>query len=168
MYNDMKDLIKSILGLLLWGAIAFALGWGVCRRVAKANPETVEVHDSLIVTRIDTLIFEKPVYVASYVHDTVATYFTTIEHDTVLVEVPIETRVYEEDSLYRAVVSGWQPELKELTIFPTTTTITITEKVKTKPPKFSFGLTVGPGIVITPQSETYGGLGITAGLQYRF
>lgn len=160
----MRDLVKLLIPFIIGFAIGF---WGLPGGVKNTPEPTIETRVDTLVVR-DTITREKPVPVTKYVHDTVRTYFTTIQHDSVLVEVPIETRVYEEDSLYRAVVTGWRPELKELTIYPTTTTITITEKVKTKPPKFSFGLTAGPGIVITPQGQTHGGLGITAGLQYRF
>ena len=160
----MKDFLLS----LLIAAVFLGLGFRLGRKAAKNEPGAtiITTVDTLVVR--DTITRERPVYLTRFVHDTVRTYFTTIQHDSVLVEVPIETRVYEEDSLYRAVVTGWQPELEELTIYPTTTTITITETVKTKPPKLSFGLTAGPGIVITPQGQTHGGLGITAGLQYRF
>ena len=160
----MKDFLLS----LLIAAVFLGLGFRLGRKAAKNEPGTQ------VITRVDTLVVrdtitrEKPVFVTSYVHDTIRTYFTTIQHDSVLVEVPMETRVYEEDSLYRCEISGYRPQLESLTIYPTTTTITITEKVKTKPPKISFGLTAGPGIVITPQGQTHGGLGITAGLQYRF
>lgn len=163
----MKEFTKDFIAFLL--LIAFFIGLTVYlgRKAAKNEPGTQ------VITRVDTLVVrdtitrERPVYLTRFVHDTVRTYFTTIQHDSVLVEVPIETRVYEEDSLYRCEISGYRPQLESLTIYPTTTTITI-EKVKTKPPKLSFGLTAGPGIVITPQGQTHGGLGITAGLQYRF
>ena len=48
--------------------------------------------------------------------------------DSVLVQLPIERKVYEEDSLYRAVISGYQCNLDSLTIYSTTTTITVHEK----------------------------------------
>lgn len=48
--------------------------------------------------------------------------------DSVLVQLPIERKVYEEDSLYRVVISGHQCNLDSLTIYSTTTTITVHEK----------------------------------------
>ena len=114
------------------------------------------------------MVIERPVYRYSYIHDTVRTWFTTVEHDSVLVEVPIETKVYAEDSLYRAVVSGWHPSLDSLTIYPTTTTITIHEKEKIAPPRWSFGAAVGPSILATPSGSIHAGLGATIGLTYRF
>ena len=100
--------------------------------------------------------------------DTVRAYFTTIEHDTVAVDVPIEHKVYQEDSLYRCEISGYIPNLESLTIYPTITTITIREKVKTPPPKLSLGITAGPSALVSPSGKIHGGIGATVGLQYRF
>ena len=104
----------------------------------------------------------------SYVYDTIRTYFTTVRHDTVLVDVPIERKVYQEDSLYRAVLSGWHPSLDSLIVWPTTTTITIREKEKIPAPKWSLGVTAGPSALVTPAGKTHAGIGVTAGVSYRF
>ena len=150
--------------LILFAGLGFLFG----RRSVRNGPESTIIRDTVTCTIIDTMVIERPVYRYSYIHDTVRTWFTTVEHDSVLVEVPIETKVYAEDSLYRAVVSGWHPSLDSLTIYPTTTTITIHEKEKIAPPRWSFGAAVGPSILATPSGSIHAGLGATIGLTYRF
>ena len=166
--EGLKELAKAFLGIAIIVAVSFLIG---CRYGRRTAPERLKLHvvwDTTEVVRYDTIIRERPVYLTSYVHDTVRTHFTTIHRDTVTVDVPIERRVYQEDSLYRCVISGWRPSLDSLMIFPTTTTITIRESVKTPPPKWSFGVTAGPSALVTPNGKIHGGIGATAGLTFRF
>lgn len=164
----MRELIKTLLGLLLIAGVGFVLGLGYGRRTARIPVRLSVVNDTVQVTKHDTIVREKPVFVASSTirHDTVR--FTTLERDTVFVDVPIERRVYHEDSLYHAVVSGWRPSLDSLIVWPKTTTITIREKVKTPAPRFSFGATLGPSVLATPSGQVHAGLGASVGLTYNF
>lgn len=164
----MKELIKSFLGIVLVVAVSFLIGCRYGRKTTRMPVKLSVVNDTVQVTKTDTIVREKPVFVASYIHDTVRTYFTTIEKDTVLVDVPIERKVYEEDSLYHAVVSGWRPSLDTLIVWPKTTTITIREQVKTPAPRLSFGITAGPSALVTPNGKVYGGIGASIGLTYNF
>ena len=164
----MRELIKSFLGIMLVAAVAFLIGARYGRVTAKPGHKLTVVWDTTEVVRHDTIVKIKPVHVTSYIHDTVRTHFTTICHDTVTVDVPIERRVYQEDSLYRCVISGWRPSLDSLTVWPTTTTITIREKISVPAPKVSLGITLGPSALATPSGKVHAGLGVTAGLQYRF
>ena len=135
-------------------------------------PETqpVEIRDT--VTIVDTTYIDKPVpkYVSVIKHDTVKLRYFEIRHDTVLAEVPIEMKVYQEDSVFRAVVSGFNASLDTLIVYPTITTITLTKPVEVRKPalKFSFGITAGPSVLATPQGDVHAGLGATIGLSYRF
>ncbi|MBQ5979387.1 MAG: hypothetical protein IJL58_05155 [Bacteroidales bacterium] len=89
--------------------------------------------------------------------------------DSAAVEIPIERKVYAEDSLYRAVVSGYRVSLDSLTIYPTTTTITVYKTVESrKPGRWSLGITAGPSVLASPSGQVHAGVGITAGLTYRF
>ena len=99
--DGIKELIKSFLGIVLVVAVSFLIGCRYGRKTARKPVDLRVVWDTTEVVRHDTIVREKPVYVASYIHDTVRTYFTTIEQDTVLVDVPIERKVYHEDSLYQ-------------------------------------------------------------------
>ena len=164
----MKDLLKSFLGIMLITAIAFFLGTRYGRKAAKNGPGTQVVRDTVELVKYDTIVREKPVFRYSYVHDTVRTYFTTIQHDSVLVEVPIESRTYAEDSLYYITISGWKPSLDTLILWPKETVITVTNTILPKPAKWSFGLTAGPSVLATPKGEVHAGLGVSAGLTYRF
>lgn len=166
--DGIRELLKSFLGILLVVAVSFLIGCRYGRRTVRNSPEPHVIRDTVSYTIHDTITREKLVYVASYIYDTVRTYFTTIRRDTVLVDVPIERKVYHEDSLYHAVVSGWRPSLDSLIVWPTTTTITIREKVKTPAPRFSIGITAGPSVLATPGGQVHAGLGATIGLQYRF
>lgn len=163
----MKDLVKSFLGIALVVAVSFLIGCRYGRKTCH-GPEPYIIRDTTTYIVHDTIIREKPIPVTSYIYDTVHTYFTTIRHDTVAVDVPIERKVYHEDSLYHAVISGWRPSLDSLLVWPKTTTITIREQVKVPAPKLSFGITAGPSALVTPNGKVYGGIGATLGLTYNF
>lgn len=166
--DELRELLKSFIGILLIVAVSFLIGARYGHRKAGIDPESHVIRDTVTYTIHDTITREKPVFVASYIHDTIRAYFTTVRHDTVAVDVPIERKVYQEDSLYRCEISGYMPNLESLTIYPTITTITIREKVKTPPPKLSLGITAGPSALVSPSGKIHGGVGATVGLQYRF
>ena len=150
--------------LILFAGLGFLFG----RKTATIEAETKIIRDTITCTKIDTFHVPTPVYRYSYIHDTVQAYFTTIEHDTVQVDVPIERKIYAEDSLYRAVVSGWHPSLDSLTIYPKETIIIINNTIKTPAPRWGFGATIGPSVLATPSGAVHAGLGVTAGITYRF
>ena len=158
--------MKKYIPIIVCFLVGFLIGFFHSRITHKNGSEPQVIRDTVSYTIIDTLVLEKPILRYSYVHDTVRTYFTTIERDTVLIDVPIERKVYEEDSLYRAVISGWHASLDSLTIFPTETTITIREKIP--PKKWSIGATIGPSVLATPSGRVHAGLGATIGVSYRF
>lgn len=160
----MRELIRTLSGILLIAGVAFGIGLGYGRRTARMPVRLSVVNDTVQVTKTDTIWREKPVSVASSVirHDTVR--FTTLERDTVFVDVPIERRVYEEDSLYRAVVSGWHPSLDTLMVYPKTTTITIREKVPI-PDRRRWGIGIQAGAGATRNGLTpYVGVGVSYNL----
>lgn len=117
--------------------------------------KTTEIYvtktDTVTVTRIDTFRYEKPVPV--YVRST----DTLVVHDTILVK---EQKVYS-DSTYTAWVSGYQPELDSIEVYPKTVTKIITNDitktiVKTKKPKWV--ISVGGGVGYNGKVEPYVGL----------
>ena len=81
--------------------------------------------------------------------------------DSIEVPIPIEQKRYE-DSLYTAWVSGFRPALDSIRLHQPEIITTITETIVKKAPRFSVGLSVGPGVSITgtPQAGIF--VGFTA------
>ena len=150
--------------LLLYIGIGFFLGRG-CRQTGPQPHEIVRV-DTLTV--YDTIVRERPVSVEKYIFRTDTVRLVTVERDTVTAEIPIERKVYAEDSLYRAVVSGYRASLDSLVVWPRTTTITIDRTVRERAPRWSFGATAGPAALVSPSGRLHAGAGIAVGVSCRF
>ena len=117
----------------------------------KTMEKIVKKTDSVTVTRVDTVRYGKPVPV--FVHSTDTLYV----HDTILIK---EQKVFK-DSTYMAWVSGYQPELDSIEVYPKTVTNYITTEVtktvtKIKKPKWV--ISVGGGIGYNGKIEPYVGL----------
>lgn len=158
----MRNVLQWI-GVVALVAACLALGFFVGRGAKPPHP--VVQTDTLIVR--DTIREGFPVYVDRVVTRTelVQVTDTLYRHDTLFVALEIERRTYEGED-YRAVVSGWQPSLDEIAVYPKTTYITKEVQVPGPPARWSFGVTAGPGILY--DGKLHGGIGIVAGLQYRF
>ena len=88
--------------------------------------------------------------------------------DSAEVEIPITQKVYE-DSLYRAYVSGYSPNLDSLIIFPRHDITTVTNGYtypKSRQKRWGIGIHVGYGMTMsrTPQFTPYIGFGISYNL----
>ena len=81
--------------------------------------------------------------------------------DSVEVVVPITQRVYG-DSLYRAYVSGYRPQLDSIFVYPRTSYITTT--VKEKPKRWGIGLQAGYGYSPGRGMSPYLGIGVSYNL----
>ena len=160
--------MKEIIGRIIRTVAVAALAAVVCvcadRRYGRnAEPQTV------IETKVDTLYLwdtittYKPVPFNVYVVDTL---YLPVEvpgqHDTVWAALPWEEKEYR-DTSYRAVVEGFRPALKEIEVYQKTQVVTVTERVKVEPSRWSWGVQTGvgwnPGGGVSP----YVGVGI----QYR-
>ena len=84
--------------------------------------------------------------------------------DSIEVPIPIEQKRYD-DSLYTAWVSGFRPALDSIRLHQPEIVTTITETIVQKAPRFSVGLSVGPGISIDKDHHIGIYVGFTA--QYR-
>lgn len=131
-----KKIVPIVIGLLL-----FALGWrfGTVLEHAKF-PDITERTDTLVVR--DTIVRDSLIPTEVVRWKTITEYLpvhdTTILRDSVLVDIPMERRVYEEDSVYYAVVTGYHPSLDTLKVYRETVTIETTKKVtEYKPYKWS-------------------------------
>lgn len=154
-----KRLLLTLTAVL---CIGFLAGW--FSRVPARVEDFIEKVDTLIVR--DTIMRDRPVFVDRYLvrTDTVklALHDTTLRVDSVLVDVPIERRIYEEDSLYRAVVSGYRPSLDSLLVYRTTTEIT---KFVPVPVKKRWGVGIQAGYGFSRQGiSPYVGVGISYNL----
>lgn len=158
--------IISRLVIFLALAVAFFYGYTTARHkydkpLQGKDTVTIEtwVHDTI------TKYVSKPgktiyVYLPA-VHDTTEVHDTTAIRDSVLVEVPIEERTYTGEN-YRAVVSGFQPELKDIWVRQTMKYVYI-------PYQKRWVFTVGPqvGYGFTPGGwQPYAGLGLTFGYSF--
>lgn len=122
----------------------------------------IEINDTVVEETIDTVIVidtvrinkPKPIYVKSEKD-------TLYINDTTFIELPKETKVYR-DSTYEAQISGFQPNLDHISVFPRTTYIT-TEKVSyiEKKRHFNHGLQLGVGFgVINRKPDVFIGYGV--------
>ena len=129
------------------------LSFGIGRHTAEPA-QIIEEHeriDTLVIR--DTIIREKPSYRTEYVfvRDSVKVQI----HDTVFVSLPRQMRVYQ-DSLYRAEVSGVDPTLDRIEVYPQTTYVTRTETQTIRVAerrKWGIGVQVGYGI--TKQGNSF-------------
>lgn len=79
-------------------------------------------------------------------------------HDSIEVPLPIIQKRYN-DSLYTAWVSGYRPSLDSISLHQPEIVTTITETIVKPSPRWSVGLSVGPGISIDRERH----MGIYAG-----
>ena len=81
--------------------------------------------------------------------------------DSVSVQIPITQRVYETEQ-YRAVVSGYRPNLDDLVIYQPTQVV----RIKDKPKRWGIGVQVGYGMTVNgkPQFTPYIGIGVSYNL----
>lgn len=120
--------ILLIAGVALVAFVSFFVG----KRVAMSHfPNITERVDTLVLW--DTLTVDKPVPRDSIIYKTVTEYLpvhdTTFLVDSVLVDVPIERKTYQEDSVYYAVVSGFRPSLDTLEVYRKTVIIEKTRNI---------------------------------------
>lgn len=131
-----KKIVPIVIGLLI-----FALGWRFGSVLEHAKfPDITERTDTLVVrdTIVRDSLIPKEVYLTRYVTEYLPVHDTTIVRDSVLVDIPMERRVYEEDSVYYAVVSGYKPSLDTLKVYRETVTIeTVRNVTSYKPYKWS-------------------------------
>ena len=151
------------LGLFLAAAAWIAFG----PHPQQPQPSVVEKHDTL--WRDTTITHPTPtastqtgrtIFIPYIVSET-----DTIEaHDTLLVEVPVEQKRYD-DSLYTAWVSGYQPALDSIRLHQPEVVTTIERTIIKPAPRWSIGPSVGAGISVTGQQQA--GIFVGFSIQYR-
>lgn len=129
-------------------AAVSVMGWRRGYRAAVAELVETTKADTLIVR--DTVTLERPVPILTTIIDTILLAYPDIViiHDTTFVQLPKERKEYSGKD-YRAVVSGFQPSLDLIQVFPETKTIT---KTISAPPRkgshWSIALQSGYGITL--------------------
>ena len=140
--------------------IGYEVGWSEGFAAGWAAP-----HPADTATRTDTVFIDRPVEVVRW-RDRVeylAVTDTIRVADSVFVAVPIEVKQYA-DSTYRAQVSGWHPSLDWIEVYARTQTITST--IVKEAPRWSLGVTAGPGLLY--DGNLHSGVGFFAGVQFCF
>lgn len=167
----MENGLNNILSACL--TIVMACYMGLFLKCRNLRAEIASLRDADVRTDTlliyDTITREKPVFVRSEVvrHDTVYIELNNYYHDTVRVELPIERKVYG-DSTYKAVVTGYDAVLESIEVYRPTRYITTEITRVDRPGPWSFGVTAGPSVLMTPKGSVYAGLGASVGITYRF
>lgn len=156
--------MKKILGVLLCISIIL----NIFLYLEHSSIESKKVCDTTKITIVDSVKKSFPMPVDSFV----VRYITrllpitsdsaTTKHlvsDSVKVQIPISQKVYE-DTLYKAYVSGYEPNLDSITIKQRTTYITHT--IRDKESRFGIGLQAGYGLTPKGMMPYFG-----VGLSYR-
>lgn len=189
--KESSRILTTLLLLIIFAGLGFLFG----RRTARVGPESTIIETADTSSTVEAIGVEKPKLKDSTVIHHVWVKLPIVPDqadsvppspdsvpaspdsvpasqisypDSAQVEIPIERKIYQEDSVYRAVVSGYKVSLDSLLIFNTTTTVTVTQTIMPKAAKWSFGITAGPSVLATPLGRVYGGLGVACGITYRF
>nr|DAL28738.1 MAG TPA_asm: hypothetical protein [Caudoviricetes sp.] len=156
--------------LLLVAALVAAvsvLSWRLGYRTAVAESIETPKADTLIVR--DTVTMEYPAPILTTIIDTLLVAYPDIViiHDTTFVQLLKERKEYSGKD-YRAVVSGYQPSLDLIQVFPETKTVTkIISAPSRKRHHWSVGIQAGYGITIQDNRITplpYIGAGLSYSL----
>lgn len=153
--------MKKVLGVLLCISVVL----NIVLYIEHGKIKSEKVCDTTKVTVVDSVKKSFPVSVDSFV----VRYITKslpiasdsatkqLRSDSVKVQIPISQKVYE-DTLYRAYISGYEPNLDSITIKQRTTYITHT--IRDKESRFRIGLQAGYGL--TPKGMMpYVGVGLS-------
>lgn len=153
--------MKKILGVLLCISVVL----NIVLYMEHGNIKSENICDTTKVTIVDSVKKSFPVPVDSFV----VRYITRLlpitsdsatkqlEGDSAKIQIPISQKVYE-DTLYKAYVSGYEPNLDSITIKQRTTYITHT--IRDKESRFRIGLQAGYGL--TPKGmQPYVGVGLS-------
>ena len=126
----------------------------VIKYVTRTLP--VKNRDNSTTNKSDTFLAEK--YVQNN-GENIPPLYASVDSDSAAVAIPITQKRYEGDD-YLAYVSGYEPNLDSIFVFPKTTVIR--ERSEKPPNKWHIGITGGYGYGFkSKQAEPYIGIGIT-------
>lgn len=155
--------------IAFWVVVGLFLVGGFSAKISHKNGYKQGYSDALAsikpdtVTVVDTIVYEKPVEQIKWkdklVYVPVPDSILVEKHDTTYIALQFEKKVYA-DSTYRAVVSGFQPELESISVYQKTAYIT---KVVPEYKYPTFALSPSVGGFIFPNDY-----GVGAGLELDF
>lgn len=149
--NAVKGIVAHILLVL---AVICLIAGVAFRCKEQKEAQTIAHIDTTRVVVYDTVTYRQPIAV-----DSVVVRYETIkvrkvvsdtikvvdsERDSVSVEIPITQKHYA-DSTYSAWVSGYDPCLDSIKVYPRTEVVTITKQMQDKPKRWGIGLQGGVG-----------------------
>lgn len=158
-------LIPFLVGVTLVACMLVTFQIGKARGYSSGYSDALSLPvRSDTVWRTDTHFVDRPVEVwrtkEKLVYVKVDSLITV--HDTTYVAMEREQRGYKGED-YEAQVSGVEPALDWIKVFPKTAYI---QNTITTRKRWSFGITAGPGVLY--DGSVHGGVGIVAGIQYNF
>lgn len=165
---DKKKVMAALIGCVLCMAVICLIGIGFCigKKVYDRPMDSDIQRDT--VTLWDTIPHWYPVPVEVKPQKPQYKWLTKVEHttdtllmrDSVLVEVPIESKHYHANE-YDAWVSGYEPSLDSIKVYRRTEYITETITRMKPPNRFTVGIQGGYGYGFrSKQWEPYVGIGI--------
>ena len=162
--NNWKIWAVTLLTAFLFGALAsyFAVKGHFQAKLATLTPEVIQV------VKRDTLRLNSPILreIHKVTHDTIKIVMndTIVRRDTIYLER--EQRIYEDEE-YKAFVSGFQPRLDSIYVYPKTIYET---KVSTRKEwrRFTDGVQAGMGVVMPFNSSSSFGGYVGVGIGYNF
>ena len=167
----MSEFQKFCIAFLVICGVILAVGFSfkIGRKVGYNNgyEEALNLpHKADTVWKTDTFTYEKPVEKIKWkdklVYVPVTDSILIHHHDTTYVALQFEKVEYS-DSTYRAIVSGYEPKLESISVFPKTAYITNTIVTRRH---WGASVTAGPAVVFN--GTWHGGLGAAIGLSYSF
>lgn len=159
---------NSYIPILIFVCILFLCLWVTFKRQEDARQTSV-IRDTVRVTIVDTVRIIYPVardsVVVRYITERLPVKKDSMQigcTDSVNVEIPITQKQYA-DSTYTAWVSGYNPSLDSIRIYPRHEIITISNTIRQKPKRWIVGLNAGYGIT-KDGIQPYIGVGISYNL----
>ena len=162
--NNWKIWAVTLLTAFLFGALSsyFAVKGHFQAKLATLAPEAIQVVVKRDTLRLNPILKE----IHKVTHDTIKIVMndTIVRRDTIYLER--EQRIYEDEE-YKAFVSGFQPRLDSIYVYPKTIYET---KVSTRKEwrRFTYGVQAGVGVVMPfNSSPSFGGY-VGVGIGYNF
>lgn len=174
-YNRIRNAILAVFAAILFAVVCHIAGRVQGRRIGREQGYDqgfaegyAAPHPSDTIWTRDTLVIDRPVVVERWKDKPVLVPVTDTLRvtDTLYMAVQTEVKRYggQEGDEYEAQVSGWNPSLDWVKVYPATQTIT--QYVVKEAPRWSLGVTAGPAAVWNGKAVT-GGIGVAAGLTFR-